>query len=507
MKFILFIMLLSVPAVWQIIAPGFFPMHDDIQVARVEQMFVALKSGQFPVRWVPDLGYGYGYPIFNFYNPLAYYFGAAFMFLGLDALEATKLMFIFPVLVSGISMFIFSKLFLSDFASGFAGLLYVYAAYHAVQIYVRGAVAEYWAYALLPLVFYAIWKRKIIFAGLTLAALIASHNLTAFMTIPFLVLLFLFRYFKISKLKNFNNDNLILILFRGMVPLMIGLGLSAFFWLPSILESPKTLVSQMVFEKFDPPSKHVVYPLQLWSGVWGYGGSSAGIDDGLSFQIGKIHLIGSLAAIAILLYCYIVKRKEIQLTIEQFNNLAIFSVVGLILSVFILLPLSRPIWDAFPVLSYIQFPWRFLTFVSLFSSLLTAWAITMVLNLIVKKEAMKNVAFIASCFLLLVSYIKFFQPQFKFPVTADELITREKLVWDYSRISYEYLPKGFIPPINAEVALRVDNKQNQLLVDSLKEQTMVRRVANIISLFTFITFIAFVVVIPFCKKNGQNLSS
>ena len=45
-------------------------MHDVQQVARLQQMDKSLKAGQFPVRWVEDLGFGYGYPVFNFYPHL-----------------------------------------------------------------------------------------------------------------------------------------------------------------------------------------------------------------------------------------------------------------------------------------------------------------------------------------------------------------------------------------------------------------------------------------------------
>ena len=65
--------------------------------------------------------------------------------------------------------------------------------------------------------------------------------------------------------------------------------------------------------------------------------------------------------------------------------------------------------------------------------------------------------------------------------------------------------KGFVPPVNAEVALRADNKQNQQLVDKLKESTSVRKTANSISLFTVIAFIIFIIFISF-KKHGQNIS-
>ena len=483
-------------------------------------MYVALRGGQFPVRWVPDLGYGYGYPIFNFYNPLPYYFGAGFMFTGFNVLTATKLMYVFPVFLSGITMFIFSKIFLSDIASLLAGIIYVYAPYHAVQIYVRGAVGEYWAYAVLPLVFYALWKKKIILGALSLAALILSHNLTSFMSIPFILLFFFFQIIGIFTSKKTRNIKSSIIHYS--LSIILALGLSAFFWLPSIFESGKTGVDQMVFEKFDPPSKHVAYPLQLWSGVWGYGGSSSGIDDGLSFQVGKIHLIGSFIAMVIWLYGYMVKK-----TLSHPNNLTIFAIIGLFFSLFMMLPPSRPIWDSFPVLAYIQFPWRFLTFASLFSSLLATWTISAVFSdgpdffkkKIVGTPEPRSRALathgrrpweqasvlLGLSFLIIIYSLRFFQPKFKFPVIPAELISREKLVWDYSKISDEYLPKGFVPPVNAEVALRADNKQNQQLVDKLKESTSVRKTANSISLFTVIAFIIFIIFISF-KKHGQNIS-
>ena len=58
-------------------------------------------------------------------------------------------------------MFIFSKTFLSDIASLLAGIIYVYAPYHAVQIYVRGAVGRILGLCRVAVGFYAMWKRKL----------------------------------------------------------------------------------------------------------------------------------------------------------------------------------------------------------------------------------------------------------------------------------------------------------------------------------------------------------
>jgi uncharacterized membrane protein len=150
---LILILFLSVFSIRFLLKPGFFPIHDNTQVARVFEMKEALKSFQFPVRWVSDLGYGYGYPIFNFYNPLPYYFGGLINLLGLSTLTATKIMFIFAILLSALSMYFLTKEFFGNLGGITSALFYLYAPYHAVQIYVRGAVAELWAYAFLPLIF------------------------------------------------------------------------------------------------------------------------------------------------------------------------------------------------------------------------------------------------------------------------------------------------------------------------------------------------------------------
>ncbi|HSW77149.1 MAG TPA: hypothetical protein VLG50_08890, partial [Candidatus Saccharimonadales bacterium] len=105
------VLMLSYWAVRPLTTAGFFPMHDDTQVARVFEMHKSLADGMFPVRWVSDLGYGYGYPIFNFYAPLAYYVGAVFMFVGANALIATKLMIGLGVVLAGIFMYFLAKEF------------------------------------------------------------------------------------------------------------------------------------------------------------------------------------------------------------------------------------------------------------------------------------------------------------------------------------------------------------------------------------------------------------
>lgn len=58
-------LLMSVLAFRTLLKPGYFSMHDDMQAFRILQLDKCVADGQWPCRWVPDGGFGYGYPLFN----------------------------------------------------------------------------------------------------------------------------------------------------------------------------------------------------------------------------------------------------------------------------------------------------------------------------------------------------------------------------------------------------------------------------------------------------------
>src|ERR1035437_7787538 len=150
---LIFIFLLSLVSIAPFFHAGFFPIHDNTQAQRVFEMTKSLKDGMFPVRWVADLGFGFGYPIFNFYAPFAYYVGSAINILGLDLSFSTKLMMAFGIIFSGFSMYLLAKEIWGKSGGVVSALLYVFVPYHAVDVFVRGDVAEFWAYAFIRLVF------------------------------------------------------------------------------------------------------------------------------------------------------------------------------------------------------------------------------------------------------------------------------------------------------------------------------------------------------------------
>ncbi len=446
------VLILSIPTILPLFHPGFFPMHDDTQVARVFEMGKALKDGMFPVRWVADLGYGYGYPIFNFYAPLPYYIGGFLTLIGVDALLSTKIVFGFGVLLSGVTMYWFVRSFLGTVPALVASILYVYFPYHAVNIYVRGALSEFYAYAFLPLVFLGLFKihnvgneKKsfvvtipwIILTAVSVAFVIISHNLSAYM------LFFFLGFYVVSSLV-ISQPKRILLLAYGLAFITTVL-LSAFYSFPAITEMKYTNVFSQVGGGADFRD-HFVCLSQLVNSPWGFGGSTPSCFDGMSFKLGKpfiLLFVLSLGMFGVLL----IKRAK-----HHFVFFSIVSFLFTLLAVFMVLPLSVLVWDFLPRAEFLQYPWRFLNFVGLFGSV----AIALFLSF---SEKFVKQTFILSLGVLCIGLIvvlnmKLFVPQYYLPRDASFYTNTEYIRWTVSKISDEYLPYEFSKPQkNSDVSL------------------------------------------------------
>lgn len=393
---------------------GYFPMHDDTQVARVVVMGRALRQGQFPVRWVSDLGYGYGYPIFNFYGPLPYYVGGVLYALGLTGLTATKIMMGVGLVAAGVTMYAAVADVAGVSAGILASLFYMFAPYHGVQAYVRGAVGEYWALIFLPLIAWGMLKKKVLMGSLGIAGLIVSHTIFGYIGMVFVILALL-----ALKMRR-----------HALILILLGLGLSAFFWLPALWEMGYTNVAGQINSGSDFRD-HFVCLSQLWNSPWGFGGSAKGCLDGLSFKIGKVHLLTGLAVL-VGLAAGLIREKRAKILVAA--GVAIF-----VTSVFFMLNISRPIWEMFPFFAYVQYPWRFLAFAVFGMSLIISQMVYMFRSQIVRWSMV-----IMCVGLVLFVEAKRFAPQYTYSRAAGDFETQEDIRFRVSKISDEYLP-GAVP--------------------------------------------------------------
>jgi len=425
---------------------GFFPMHDDTQVARVYEMGKALSDGVFPVRWVKDLGYGYGYPIFNFYSPLPYYIGGALTLLGLDALLATKITFVIGILVSAVAMYFLAERFFGKKIGVLAGLLYLYFPYHAVNIYVRGALGELFAYAFLPLVFLGLFKihyakinaqplKSIIpsalLSSMSIAFVVLSHNLSAFMLFLFIAI-----FIVVSIISSQEKLQRLIVYFTVLVFAFL---FSAFYSVPAALESNFTNVNSQVGGGAAYYDHFICLP-QLWDSQWGFGGSIKGCVDGLSFRLGKLNI--GLLAISISVFIFFIRR------IKQKNFIFLISFGFFLASIFMSLEQSRLIWERLPYIDFLQYPWRFLNFTGLFMVVLLAYIFFLFEKTISVRSAMiYSILLIVGIFVL---NLKLFMPQSFLHKSSAAYTDRESLVFAVSKISDEYMPKYFEKPKSLE---------------------------------------------------------
>lgn len=436
-KFLPFIIIvaLSYFAVKPLFIPGFFPIHDDTQVQRVLEMKKSLSDGMLPVRWVKDLGYGFGYPIFNFYDPLVYYGGAFFMFFGFDALASTKIILGLSIILSGITMYLFAKEFWGRIGGIISGILYIFTPYHAINIFVRGDFAENLAYTFVPLVFlglYKIYRRQsvylwVVISSLSFAAIITSHNLTAMMVAPFFIVYAIVLIISSSK-KSILPPNSYFLIF------MLGALLSAFYWLPALAEMRYTNIISQIGGGADFKDHFACFS-QLWESSWGFGGSVPGCIDGMSFRIGKIHIVLALISLVVLLFIW---KKN-----KNTRNSIIFFIISFLLSVFLMLEISKPVWDMIPQMAYFQYPWRFLLLTSFTASFLGGS-----LMIFPKPKILSSVLGSAVIFAILFVNAKLFTPQTITKVQSSDFTNELNLKWFTSKISDEYLPRDFYKPRN-----------------------------------------------------------
>lgn len=446
---VLFVIFFAILACLPLFHDGFYPMHDNEQIARLFDLNQALQLGQFPPRLSPNLGFGYGYPFFNFYPSFAYYVGEIFVVLGFGYILSTKLMLFVGFALAAYFAYLLAKELFGEWGGIVAAAFYTFAPYHAVDIYVRGAYAEFFSFVFLPAVFWAIYKISksmslwyVIFLSLSTAFLILSHNLIFIMTLPFIGLWWTYSLYASNNRKIF--------LINSLGGFILGFGLSAYFSLPSYIERDYTLV-RILTSELASYDLHFVCVHQLWNSAWGYGGSIPSCADGLSFEVGKIQLIASFTSVILLGYTLLKKRKNPNIYIVP-----VFT-MSLLIAMFLSVRQSKFIWDALTPLWYIQFPWRFLTLCVLFSSLLAGSIISYFKN----DKAKVIISFIL-VLLVIVFNISDFTPQGYLNVTDKDYIGVEKIRWDTSSLAYEYVPEKIATKKSKDNTTQVDITREQI---------------------------------------------
>lgn len=418
---------LSLSLLWPLVAKPFFFHHDDVQIIRLYEMNKCFADGQIPCRWVPDLGDLYGYPIFNYYAPLPYYFGAIIFPLTSSLLITMKLMFVVSLLGSFVFMYLLSSKLWGKLGGALAAIFYSFAPYHALNLYVRGAMGEMWALMFFPATFWAALKlqeklslKRMILFSFTVAGLILSHNLSTMIFLPLLLFWIIWLFLK-KKDKRF--------IWFSLGSIFLGVLLSSFYLFPMLLEKNLVHVETTTYGYFSYTEHFKGLRKLLVDRTWDYGSSirevPGGEKDGMSYQIGWVHLLGWVLALFVAKFYWSRNR--------WLSWVIIGSSIVILASIFMIHPRSEWVWKLVPSLKYLQFPWRFLLLIIFFISLISG-------SIFVLNFKKKYALWIVLVILAVILNFSFFKPVRFIQVTDKELLEGDRWDKQVKRSIFDYLP-------------------------------------------------------------------
>ena len=309
------LLIFSLIPLFDLLHPGLPITHDgQDHVARIANFYQSLTEGNIIPRWAGNLNWGYGHPILMFLYPLPSYVASLFHFIGFSFVDSTKLVFAVAYIASIFAMYLWSKSQWGERAGFAAALLYGFAPYRFVDLYVRGAIGEHVAFIFPPLILWATDRKRWLIGTLAVAGLLLSHNAVSLMFAPVIILYILYHR-------------------RSFLPIVLGLLISAFFWIPALYEGRYTLRDIVTNEDFAGRFVH-------FSQFFYTRGNE------LSKEIGIVGFLIIVSAIVLFF-----RRKE------KFLGGVLFILAA---SIFLMLSVSQPIWQTVTILQKFQFPWRFL---------------------------------------------------------------------------------------------------------------------------------------------------
>ncbi len=347
---------------------GHVPWQGDglLHIYRLGALAEAVDWTWLYPRWVPDLGYGYGFPLFNYYAPLSYYVVLPAHLLGISMGTATRLSYGLALMLLGGSVWGWGR----ENGWGSWGLLVVSAPYLAYNLYHRAALAEIWGIAMLALTFWLVQRLvdkptagRLFGATLAYASLLFTHNITALIGTALLIGLVVWLQLPPQPSKSG---------WPAWLWVPLGLTISAFFWVPAIFESDLVQIGRLTDAANFSYVNHFL-SFSDWLS-WPRPADPALINPPLPLAVGTGQLF--LAAVALLLL--IVERRSRPPSTKSTGRdrrLVIGLLLALALTLFMTTESSSLLYSLLSPLSFVQFPWRFLGPAAILLGMLNAYAL------------------------------------------------------------------------------------------------------------------------------------
>ncbi len=361
----LFAIAQAVIAAWPLFHSGWVATWDGyMHIQRVQAVSYAVKHGDFYPRWTTAAAAGKGSPFLNFYSP-GFYLAAGYLHaMGIQLVPAVKIVCMLMLFAGWLGMFLWAKGHFDIPGALIAATVFMFAPYHFHDLYQRGSLPELAAVNLMPFLFYGIdlmcaqnrrYMPGIIVTALATALITLTHNLMGFMIAPFAALY-------IGWLA-FSSGAPARVFPRAATGVALGMGLSAFYWLPVLTE-----IGYLARFKEATLDGYPYYKLFMSAAGWFKAGWTQPPKDLFDdLQIGYALLGFDALAIAAL---FAVPRQK-----RGFG--LIVPLLG-ILALFMTIPLSGFLYKYLTPLQYVLFPWSYMGIATLFFSVLAGYSASLI---------------------------------------------------------------------------------------------------------------------------------
>lgn len=363
-----------------------------LQLHRVAAVNYSLRvDNPLWIRYSSGIAYGYGAPLFNFFPPLSYYLGNWLHTLGLSFVQSWLTSMMIYTLLAASGMYLLGRIWTQSPIGGWiAAIAYVYSPYFLFDSVSRGIISEFAALSILPFVLWgftrlAFYGRRIDFV-LAVGAYIVFIPMHTIMTLHGTGLLILYCGF-LWLIADDKRGGFLRLICAGV----LGLGATAFFWMPALLETDNikiNLITQNlpfvdVTNHLRPLTDILAFPFTA---------DPTQMAQPVPITLSWLQIILALFGLSISF------RQENRAI--RYLLLFLFAIV--ILMIFMQTPTSVWLWKHIPFIAYTQFAWRMMGFASLALALMTGIAVWFVLSRI--RVQSKNLALFCVFALILMSY-------------------------------------------------------------------------------------------------------
>jgi hypothetical protein len=380
---LLLLWLLVLPALTPLFQPTLTRSADGLlHLYRLVTLDHLIRQGVFFARWLPDLVYGYGLPLFIFYAPLSYYVTEILHLLGLNAVAAVNASIALAMLTAATGVYLFVKNLFGSTAGMLAGIAYVYAPYLLFNAFWRGSLPVIWAAALFPLTFWVFGRLlgqpsigNVALSALTLAAALLMHNISSLLFLPlllfFLILELTFQLISRAQAARVHVSGQWSavggLFWRVGLALGLGLTLSAFFWLPANLEKEYIQVHRVITPPDFDYRANFASLSQLFSLPVPANTGLLNPPDTLTLGLAQV-ILAVIGLIRFWIYdLRFTTRPSIRAIYNKNSPLPPHSPAPLLFvgfsltgAIFMMLPIAVGVWDRLPLLAFVQHPHRLL---------------------------------------------------------------------------------------------------------------------------------------------------